>query len=262
MKDIAKQKEEASDIQQFFDEMAVGRDEKIQSNPVIEYEQQVRSDTVLSLLAPGPNEKILDVGCGNARDILPLVAAGARVVGVDISAGMVEEARRGLAAAGIAGVELRVGDCTQLEFPDGEFDKVLCSEVIEHIPDAPKALREIWRVLKPGGRLVLSTPNPSSWYGFERYVVWERLLGRKWNHPFDHWRRMGELKALVEEEGFVVGAKAGACYVPGFLVTYFMLPRFMQRFLVTGVGLIEPVAARWFSRFGYMVCLEVTKPAA
>lgn len=255
-----RQEEGSPSIPQFFDDMAVGRNEKIRSNPIIDYEQRVRSATVLRLLAAGPGERILDIGCGNGRDVLPMIAQGASVVGVDVSEGMVAEALRVLSASGIENVSLQVGDATQLDFADGEFDKILCSEVIEHIPDASKALSEMRRVLKPGGKLVLSTPNPRSFYGFERYVVWEKLLRRKWNHPFDNWRRMDELAALVEREGFLVSGKTGACYVPGFLVTYFMLPRFVQRLLLWGVGFIEPAAARLLPRFGYMVCIDATKP--
>src|SRR3990167_128211 len=162
---------EKSDITHFFNEMSVGRNETIQSNPIVDYEQHVRSKKVLDLLSANRGEKILDIGCGNARDIVQIVGTGAQVIGVDISEGMVLEAQQELAKFGLGNVLLKVGDATRLEFADDEFDKILCSEVIEHIPEAEKALREMWRVLKPGRLLVLSTPNPRSWYGFERYIV-------------------------------------------------------------------------------------------
>lgn len=250
---------EQSDIAHFFDKMSVGRNEKIQSNPIVDYEQTVRSRTVLDLLSANRGEKILDIGCGNARDILHILKKGAQVVGVDISEGMVFEAQQELAKQGFGEVLLKVGDATRLDFSDGEFDKVLCSEVIEHIPAADKALSEMWRVLKPGGLLVLSTPNPKSWYGFERYIVWERILRKKWNHPFDQWRSMRDLTAMIEHAGFKPTTKAGACYVPGFLVTYFGLPRFAQRLLLKGVGGIEPFAAKLLPHYGYMVCMAVVK---
>jgi len=196
-----------SEIARFFDEMSVDRNRKIQSNPIINYEQQVLSRTVLVMLSPSQGEKILDIGCGNARDLAIIAATGAQVVGVDIAEGMVSAARQELIKLGIESVLLRVGDAKQLDFADGEFDKVLCSEVIEHIPDAEKALAEIWRVLKPGVVLVLSTPNPKSWYRFDRYWIWERVLRKKWNHPFDQWRTMSDLISLVEHKGFKVGQK-------------------------------------------------------
>lgn len=248
-----------SEIIHFFDEMSDGRDEKIRANPIIEYEQQVRSQSVLNLLSAQPNESVLDIGCGNARDIARIVHAGAQVIGVDISEGMICEAKRDLARLGVDGVELHVGDATQLDFPDGRFDKVLCSEVIEHIPDAEKALGEMWRVLKPGGLLVLSTPNLKSWYGFDRYVLWEKVLRKQWDHPYDDWRSMDDLVSMAEQKGFKVARKLGACYVPGFLVPYFVLPGFLQRLLLKGIRLIEPFAARRLPQYGYMVCVAVIK---
>lgn len=251
-----------SEIARFFDEMSVERNQKIQSNPIINYEQQVRSRTVLNMLSPSQGEKILDIGCGNARDLAIIATTGAQVVGVDIAEGMVSAARQELVKLGIENVLLRVGDATQLDFADGEFDKVLCSEVIEHIPDAEKALAEIWRVLKPGGMLVLSTPNPKSWYGFDRYWIWERVLGKKWNHPFDQWRTMSDLISMVERKGFKVEKKAGACYVPGFLGTYFFLPGIFQKMVLGGVRMIEPAASKRIPQYGYMVCTAATKQGA
>ena len=248
-----------SDIAEFFDEMSQERNKKIQANPIVEYEQNVRTATVLDFLSPGQGEKILDIGCGNARDISYMVEQGAQVIGVDISEGMVAEAKMDLEKHGYENITLESGDATQMSYADGEFDKVLCSEVIEHIPDAEKALDEMWRVLKPGGILILSTPNPNSWYGFDRYVVWERVLRKKWHHPYDHWRSMKELLSLTEQKGFKTLRRAGACYVPGFLLTYFLLPGFLQRLLIKLVGMIEPIFAQKIPQYGYMVCATVVK---
>ncbi len=250
---------EHSDIPKFFDEMSRGRNEKIQANPIVDYEQHVRALTVLNLLSPKQGEKILDVGCGNARDIACIVEQGAEVTGIDISEGMVAEARVELEKLGYNKVTLEVGDATQLHYADSEFDKVLCSEVIEHIPDADKALSEIYRVLKPNGILVLSTPNPKSWYGFDRYVIWERILRKKWPHPHDRWRSIKQLLRMTDQNGFMTVHKTGACYVPGFLVTYFVLPGFLQRLLLRFVRIVEPVFSRMLPQYAYMVCVAVIK---
>ena len=89
-----------SEIARFFDEMSVERNQKIQSNPIINYEQQVRSRTVLDMLSPRQGEKILDIGCGNARDLAIIATTGAQVVGVDIAEGMVSAARQELEKLG------------------------------------------------------------------------------------------------------------------------------------------------------------------
>ncbi len=250
---------ESHDIAKFFDDMSHGRNEKIQANPIVEYEQCVRASAVINLLSPGRGEKILDVGCGNARDIIYMIEQGTQVVGIDMSEGMVVEAKADLEKLGYNDVTLEVGDATQLNYADNEFDKILCSEVIEHIPNADEALREMWRVLKPDGLLVLSTPNPKSWYGFDRYVVWEKILRKKWDHPYDYWRSMKDLLTMTEQKGFVTTRRIGVCYVPGFLVTYFALPLFLQKLLLRVVKVIEPIFSRKFPQYGYMVCASVTK---
>lgn len=243
------------EVRQFFDDMSVGRNETIQASPVICYEQELRANTVLGLLAVKPGERVLDIGCGNARDIAKIAERGGQVVGVDISAGMIAAAKQELGRMGMSGITLQVGDATSLVFPDAYFDKVLCSEVIEHIPDASQALREMRRVLRPGGSLVLSTPNKGSLYGFERYWIWERLLRRKWPHPYDEWRNMPELVSLVEQNHFKVTERRSVCFVPGFIVTYFLLPRVVQRLLIKVVGNLESVMQRWFQNSGYTVCV-------
>jgi SAM-dependent methyltransferase len=151
-----------------------------------------------------------------------------------------------------------VGDATQLRFPPRAFDKVLCSEVIEHIPDADGAIAEIHRVLKPGGRLVLSTPNSASWYGFDRYVLWTKVLRRRWDHPFDNWRNMGQLCSLLERHGFRITSSGAVCYLPGFLVTY-RLPTFLQRALIRCVRHIEGPASRRVPRSGYLLVVTAEK---
>jgi ubiquinone/menaquinone biosynthesis C-methylase UbiE len=250
--DAASKKDE---IRKHFDGMAIGRNETIQASPVIHYEQELRAKTVLSLLAVKSGERVLDIGCGNARDIVQIAECGGVIVGVDISEGMVAAAKQELEHIGMSSITLQVGDAACLDFPDASFDKVLCSEVIEHIPDAPRALREIRRVLKPRGSLVLSTPNRGSWYGFERYWILETLLRRKWPHPCDEWRSMTEVISLLEKSGFRIHKQRSVCFVPGFIVTYFFLPRLVQELLVRVIGKMEPKLQHRFQKRGYTICV-------
>ena len=252
------QQVEPSEIARFFDAMSGTRNAAILSNPIIDYEQQVRARTVLAGLRPRAGETILDIGCGNARDILPMLRDGAVIVGVDLSEGMIRQARADLAAAGYRDVRLEVGDATALQFADGTFDKIVCSEVIEHIPDADKAMAEMHRVLRPGGILVLSTPNRRSWYGFDRYVLWSHVLRKRWNHPYDNWRSVSELRALVERHGFHVQSAASACYIPGFLLTY-RLPRILQALVVSIVRRGERLASRAARGSGYTLLVRADK---
>lgn len=109
-----------------------------------------------ALGAVRPGEALLDLGCGAGFDAF--VAASAvgptgRVAGVDLSLEMLAVAESGRAAAGLSNVEFRQADVEALPFPDASFDVALSNGVLNLIPDKPAALRAVFRVLKPGGRL-------------------------------------------------------------------------------------------------------------
>jgi ubiquinone/menaquinone biosynthesis C-methylase UbiE len=101
-----------------------------------------------------PATAFLDAGCGDGRYLAALAGElPPRVAGVDISERILETACSRTSA------ELRQANLESLPFADGEFDLVLCSQVIEHVLDAPAAVRELARVLSAGGVLILSTDN-------------------------------------------------------------------------------------------------------
>lgn len=107
--------------------------------------------------------RILDVGCGPGELVLRLRQEGYDALGVDIAPGMVEEAIRLLHSAGFADAAERVsvGDIEHLRFPDATFDAVIAAGVIEYQAGDAEALREMRRVLKPGGCLILNVSNNS-----------------------------------------------------------------------------------------------------
>jgi ubiquinone/menaquinone biosynthesis C-methylase UbiE len=104
----------------------------------------------------GEADRVLDVGTGPGR--VPLLIAealpGRRVDGLDLSAGMIECARQNAVSAGLAArVTFTVGDVANLPYPDGTFDLVVSSISQHHWADAGAGLRELRRVLRPGGRV-------------------------------------------------------------------------------------------------------------
>jgi trans-aconitate methyltransferase len=101
---------------------------------------------ILARLAPGPGERILDLGCGDGTLTAQIVSAGATVVGVDASPAMV-------AAAVARGLDARLMDAQALTF-DGEFDGVFSNAVLHWVGDASAAIDGVRRALKPGGRFV------------------------------------------------------------------------------------------------------------
>ncbi len=107
---------------------------------------------LLDDLPPGP---VLDGACGTGRHAAYLVAAGREVTGVDASPEMLARARGRLPA-----VELLEGDLAALPVPDATFAGAVCALALAHLPDMGPALAELSRVLRPGGRLVVSNPHP------------------------------------------------------------------------------------------------------
>ncbi len=120
-----------------------------------------------------PYGEVLELGCGTGFFLLNLKQAGVVDVGhvTDLSPGMVKEAVRNAATLGFD-VEGRVADAEQLPYPDATFDLVVGHAVLHHIPDVELALREVLRVLKPGGRFVFAgePTRVGDWYA--------RRLGR------------------------------------------------------------------------------------
>jgi class 3 adenylate cyclase/ubiquinone/menaquinone biosynthesis C-methylase UbiE len=119
---------------------------------------QVR-DRILELLVPLPGERLLDVGSGVGEDALelsPLVGERGFVVGVDNSETMVVEADRRARAAAVENVEFRCADAQALPFDDDAFDGARSDRTFQYLSDPLRAVRELARVTRPGGRIVVS----------------------------------------------------------------------------------------------------------
>jgi ubiquinone/menaquinone biosynthesis C-methylase UbiE len=122
----------------------------------------------------GPQDRVLDVGCGGGRHSFAMLRKGADVVALDYSMSEVETVRGMFASMYEAGetsadahaVAVR-GDAYNLPFPDESFDVIIAAEVLEHLPDDARAFAELHRVLKPGGRIAVTVPR---W--FPERVCW------------------------------------------------------------------------------------------
>jgi SAM-dependent methyltransferase len=160
-------------------------------------------------LPVGPGDRVLDLGCGAGRHAFEALRRGGRVVAFDADAGELEAVGGMLAAmreAGQAppGASARVvrGDATAMPFADGGFDRVIAAEVLEHIPGDQRALREIARVLRPGGVVAVTVP---AW--LPERICWT-LSDDYHNVPGGHVRiyTRPELEAKLRAAGLVPGA--------------------------------------------------------
>jgi ubiquinone/menaquinone biosynthesis C-methylase UbiE len=100
------------------------------------------------------SHRVLDVGCGNGYVLSRYAKGGAEVYGVDLTQAGIDLCRRRFELSGIRG-SFTVGSAEDLPYPSDTFDVVCSMGVLHHTPDTPKAVDEIFRVLKPGGRLIV-----------------------------------------------------------------------------------------------------------
>jgi arsenite methyltransferase len=114
---------------------------------------------VIDHLELSPGQTVLDLGSGTGRESVQAarrVGPAGRVIGIDLTPAMVQRADTLARQLGMDHVEFRRGDAEQLDLPDQSVDVILCNGLLGLVPDKPRALAEMFRVLRPGGQLGLS----------------------------------------------------------------------------------------------------------
>jgi SAM-dependent methyltransferase len=154
---------------------------------------------------------ILDVGCGDGTLALLGVNNGAaRVTGCDPDPRMIARARTKAAGRDV-GVDFLVAESQALPFPDSTFDIVTCIAVLTFVSDADTAVREMARVLRPGGRLLIGDLGRwSLWAARRRVRGW--FGANLWRTA--RFRTATELLALIEQAGLSVGSIQGSIFFP------------------------------------------------
>ena len=171
----------------------------------------IERDLMLSRLEPLPGRSVLDVGCGDGLLALELAGRGAHVVGVDASQRMIAAARR--RAAGRLDVSFHVARAEDLPFRTAEFDIALAVTMLCFVEDASVALKEMARVVKPGGRLVVGELGRfSSWAAVRRVKGW--MGSPVWRRA--RFRSASELRQLARREGLTDVSVRGAVFFPPF----------------------------------------------
>lgn len=201
---------------------------------------------------PGRPPRLLDVGCGTGFLLERLADRGFSGVGVDLSPESVEHATRRLREIG-ADERLSAIVGSAYEPPDGPFDLICLTDVLEHLEDPRACLRALRARLAPDGLLVISTPNRRSLPGARRWLAEHGVPGiRLGLAPVDNWQTWTDLESHGAAAGLVPVSRRGIFFRPGGRVGSqigrlyrFSAPRRAELALSRGP----------LGRFGFYICL-------
>ncbi len=170
------------------------------------YDLERRIEVVFCELLPESLEgrRLLDAGCGTGHFSRRAAERGARTVSLDLGFDLLR----------VTGTRCRTsrvqGDALRLPFPDGCFDVVVSSEMVEHTPDPEAAVAELCRVVGPGGVLALTTPN---WTWVWAVRIADRL-GLRHYHGLENWLGFRQLARRVEGAGLEIETHRGFHFWP------------------------------------------------
>lgn len=199
---------------------------------------------LIDRIGPVRGLRILDVGCGDGVLATRLAQDGARVTGLDASADMIAAARHRAKAAGVE-IDLVEGDAGGLPFPAGYFDCVVSVATLCFVDDPRPTIRDMVRVLKPGGRLILGELGRRNLWAAQRRV--KGWLGSKlWRAA--HFRSRGNLIDLATGAGLADATVTGAVYyLPLGWAAKLMAP-------------LDPWLGRWTTVGAAFLVLSAVKP--
>lgn len=186
----------------FYERFAADFDSKVNM-----YDTVRRVDVFFNDLLKNENlegKSLLDAGCGTGWFSAEAARRGAKVTSMDLGPGLLAQVEKKCNS------ERVVGSILEMPFDNNTFDYVVSSEVIEHTPDKAKAIQEIYRVLKPNGIAVVSTPN-SFWYF--SLVIAQALKLRPYQ-GLENWSWWSELSYIFKLKGFKVIDQTGIHMFP------------------------------------------------
>ncbi len=141
---------------------------------------------LVTRLAVRPGQRVLDVACGRGDWLAALADCGTQVSGIDISSRAIDTCRRRLPQG-----QFEIGPAETLPFPDADFDLVTCLGSLEHFLDQPAAMREMVRVVRPGGWVLVLVPNAGFLtYRLGLYRGTQQQAIRETIRPLAEWRTM------------------------------------------------------------------------
>lgn len=159
-------------------------------------------------LALRPGDRVLDVCCGSGASAIPAavrVGSTGQVLGIDIAESLLQLARDKAQQQGLENIKFQAGDFETLGFPDESFDAIVCVFGIFFVPDMQAAVRELWRMLRPGGKLAITSWGERVFEPASR-VFWDAIAVERPDlvksfTPWDRIRHPDSLRGLLEEGG-------------------------------------------------------------
>lgn len=200
----------------------------------------------------------------NTRILSWVAKMGARVSGIDISSYLVEKTKENFDREGLKGTFV-LCDMRSIKFPDDSFDLVYTMGTIEHVHDYIVAVRELFRVLKPGGKAIIGVPNRHDPF-LRPLVVWILDKLELYAYSPEHSFSRRELRLMLEGVGFEIKADTGVLFMPGILrLTELFLFKYLRFLVAITTPFFKPFVflerkSNWARKNGYLIACVVTKP--
>jgi ubiquinone/menaquinone biosynthesis C-methylase UbiE len=175
----------AKDVQEFFERVAGDWD----AMRLAYYDERV-IEKMAEVSGVGESSEVADVGTGTGFIAAGLSSRVLRVVGIDSAPAMLEVARENLMALGAANVDLVLGEASRLPLEDGAVDAAFANMVLHHAEDPEAMLREMARVVRPGGTVAIAdeVAHPYAWMREEHADIW---LGFEWGQVGRYFATIG-----------------------------------------------------------------------
>jgi ubiquinone/menaquinone biosynthesis C-methylase UbiE len=150
--------------------------------------------------------KLLEAGCGVGNRVVILSKFGYDVTGIEISKERFEIAQKNIKKYHVK-AKLLLGDIRKMPFADESFDIIFCDGVVEHFPDSDKGVKECYRVLKKGGKAMISVPNKITFFEINKklQILLGKLLHKKiWSSGYERSFIKRRFEKILTNEGFKI----------------------------------------------------------